>query len=153
LTSSWLRRTAVARKWPMPAPIWTVGPSRPRASPAPIASTPPKNFTGIRISGGGGSSSRRTASTSGMPLPFAPGANFRTSLEANPVAMAETPITSAKPPISVPCAQSMTAFRKRSDCSRTSRKTLPTRPDSPPTANAKSARTSRLPCSCAGLGS
>jgi hypothetical protein len=61
------------------APIWTVGPSRPSASPVPIASTPPKNFTGIRMSGGGGCLSRSIASTSGMPLPFAPGANFRTS--------------------------------------------------------------------------
>src|SRR6266478_3505667 len=41
----------------MPAPIWTAGPSRPRASPVPIASTPPMNFTGIRIRDGGGCSS------------------------------------------------------------------------------------------------
>jgi hypothetical protein len=92
--------------------------SRPRASPAPIASTPPRNLTGIRIRGGGGCSSRSIASTSGMPLPFAPGANLRTSQAANPVAMAEMPMTSAKPAISLPCAQSMTAPRKRSDRSR-----------------------------------
>ena len=78
--------------------------------------------------------------------------DFRTSQAANPVAMAEIPMTSAKPAISLPCAQSMTAPRKRSDRSRTSRKTAPTRPDVPPTANAKSARTSRLPCSRSGLG-
>jgi len=96
----------------MPAPIWTVGPSWPSASPVPIASTPPKNFTGIRISGGCGCSSRSTASTSGMPLPFAPGANLRTSQAANPVAVAEIPMMNAKPAISLPCAQSMKQDRR-----------------------------------------
>ena len=45
------------------APIWTQGPSRPSAKPAPIASRPPKNLTGSRINGAGGSSPLRTAST------------------------------------------------------------------------------------------
>ena len=66
-------RQTRAAKTAIPAPIWTVGPSRPSASPEPIASIPPKNFTGTRPNGAGGISSRRTASTCGMPLPEACG--------------------------------------------------------------------------------
>ena len=55
----------------MVAPICTLGPSRPSASPEPIANTPPKNLIGINTSEAGGSSPRNTLSTWGMPLPEA----------------------------------------------------------------------------------
>jgi hypothetical protein len=57
----------------MLAPICTLGPSRPSASPEPMASHPPTNLTGSTLNGAGGSSSRSTASTWGMPLPDASG--------------------------------------------------------------------------------
>ena len=49
--------------WAHVAPICTLGPSRPSASPDPIASSPPKNFTGNTLRGAGGTSWRNTAST------------------------------------------------------------------------------------------
>ena len=58
----------------MIAPICTVGPSRPRASPEPIASTPPANLTGRTANGAGSASPRVTASTCCTPLPAARGA-------------------------------------------------------------------------------
>jgi hypothetical protein len=58
---------AIARirpiRWAVLAPICTLGPSRPSASPEPIASRPPKNFTQIRRNGACGISSCNTAST------------------------------------------------------------------------------------------
>ena len=69
--SGQLRRNTNPVKRPMMAAICTLGPSRPSASPPPIARSPPKNFTGIRRNGAGCSSWCSTASTSGMPLPNA----------------------------------------------------------------------------------
>ena len=71
LQSSQSRRKSRPTTWAIAAPICTLGPSRPSASPEPMASTPPKNFTSSNRGGGGGSSSPRTASTCGMPLPDA----------------------------------------------------------------------------------
>ena len=39
------------QRCPIVAPIWTVGPSRPRAMPTPSASTPPTNLTGNTAAG------------------------------------------------------------------------------------------------------
>ena len=47
LQSGQPRRNSLPTRCPMVAAIWTVGPSRPSASPEPIASTPPTNFTGM----------------------------------------------------------------------------------------------------------
>src|SRR5271166_931067 len=59
------------KRWAMLAPIWTLGPSRPSASPDPMADTPPTNFTGMTRNGACGSSPFNTASTRGIPLPDA----------------------------------------------------------------------------------
>jgi hypothetical protein len=73
LQSGQPRRNSLPTRCPMVAAIWTVGPSWPSASPEPIANTPPTNFTGMMRNGACGSSSLRTASTCGMPLPDACG--------------------------------------------------------------------------------
>jgi hypothetical protein len=71
LQSGQPRRNSLPTRCPMVAAIWMVGPSRPSASPEPIASTPAMNFTGMMRNGACGSSSFSTASTCGMPLPDA----------------------------------------------------------------------------------
>jgi hypothetical protein len=71
LQSGQPRRNSLPIRCAMAAAIWTLGPSRPSASPEPIASTPATNFTGMIRNGACGSSSFRTASTCGMPLPDA----------------------------------------------------------------------------------
>jgi hypothetical protein len=71
LQSCQLRRKSLPTTWAIVEPICTLGPSRPSASPEPIAKTPPKNFTNSRRGGGGGSSSFRTSSSCGIPLPAA----------------------------------------------------------------------------------
>ena len=81
----------------MLAPICTVGPSRPRARPAPMASMPPRNFTGSRVNEAGGWSPFNTASTWGMPLPLAWGEIRCTSEAAMAVAPAVTLITAQNP--------------------------------------------------------
>ena len=45
--SGQLRRKILPTRWPKVAAMCTLGPSRPSASPTPIASTPPTNFTGM----------------------------------------------------------------------------------------------------------
>ncbi len=99
--------------------------------------SPPRNFTGIKRSGGAGCSSRSTASTFGMPLPFACGANFRTRCAAKPVTPAEIASRITKPTSPWRCDQSMVEPRRRSDHSRAIRKRAPTSPMSHPTRTPK----------------
>ena len=80
----------------------TLGPSRPSASPAPIASAPPMNFTGMIRNGVSGICPVRMASTCGMPLPAAWGEIRRTSEAAIPAATAQAATMSQTP--SGPCA-------------------------------------------------
>ena len=93
----------------------------------------------------------KTVGKSSRPTSGRQSSDATNGQEANPLAMAETPITSAKPPISLPCAQSMTASGKRSDCSRTSRKTLPTRPDSRPPQTPRALGLAACPVLARGL--
>src|SRR5580693_680152 len=78
-------------------PICTLGPSRPRARPLPIASHPPKNLTGRRLKGAGDNSPFATASTRGIPLPAAYGEKRSTSRAANPVRAAMAATVSKEP--------------------------------------------------------
>ncbi len=71
LQSGQLRWNTFPKRRAMLAPIWTLGPSRPSASPDPMANTPPTNFTGMTRNGACGSSPFNTASTRGIPLPDA----------------------------------------------------------------------------------
>jgi hypothetical protein len=68
--------------------------------PAPMASTPPRNLTGIKRNGAGERSPRITASTWGMPLPDACGEYRRTNQAANAAAAAHAVRTKRKPPAS-----------------------------------------------------
>jgi len=95
------------------APICTLGPSRPSASPAPIANSPPTNFTGISRGGGGGSSPLRTASTWGIPLPEAGGEKRRTSHAAIVTAPAQ-PMTTNTNPTALSWARTISASRRLS---------------------------------------
>jgi len=95
--SDQLRRQILPIRSAIAAPICTLGPSRPSANPAPIASSPPKNFTGISWAGAGGNSPVSTASTCGMPLPEAGGEKRRTSHAAIATAPALAATTNKKP--------------------------------------------------------
>ncbi len=75
---------------PKDAPICTVGPSRPSARPLPMASSPPKNFTGTTAAEAGSTSPLKTASTRCTPLPSAVGANLTTSRRARNAPAAPT---------------------------------------------------------------
>ena len=143
LRSGQPRRHSLPTRWAMAAPICTLGPSRPSASPAPIASTPPTNLTDIRPGGVGGTFSFNAASTCGMPLPEAYGENRRTSQAANATAAAAPPQTNKKPakPRSWPTA--ITASLKRSASSSVSRKIAPSSPDAAPAMGARTASTSK----------
>ena len=61
-------------RWPIVAPICTVGPSRPSAMPVPSANTPPMNLTGSTAARIGTTSPRIISSTRCTPLPEASGA-------------------------------------------------------------------------------
>jgi hypothetical protein len=73
LASGHFRPVSFPAIWATIAPICTLGPSRPSASPDPIASRPPTNLTGSTMIGAAGTSLRNTASTWGIPLPDASG--------------------------------------------------------------------------------
>src|SRR6266853_1528143 len=153
LQSGQLRPAILAMIWAIVAPICTLGPSRPSASPEPIASSPPKNLTGIRRGGAGGTSPSSTASTWGMPLPEAGGEKRRTSQAATAAVTAHVAATNSKPMSFSPCAQVISASRKRSASSSASRKMAPSSPAAPPVRGANSASTRRLPCPFSGRAS
>ena len=126
LLSSQLHLKTWARKCATLAPICTLGPSRPRASPEPMASTPPTNFAGIRtIDLGCCRRICRTASTSGMPLPDARGANRRTSHAAHAAAAAQAATTNRKPASLQSYAEAIQELRSASARVSASRKRLP----------------------------
>ena len=79
------------------------------ARPPPIASHPPKNFTGRRLNGAAGSSPFATASTRGVPLPAAYGEKYSTSRAAKAVNPAMAPSVSGKPASGKPCARAIQA--------------------------------------------
>src|SRR3984885_1078460 len=145
LQSGQLQPNSFPIRGAMGAPLGTLGPSRPSASPAPIASTPPTNFTGMMRDGGSGSSPLNTASTWGVPLPDAYGEYRRTSQAATSVAAAEATTPIKKPARRSPCPQAINVSRRRSAFSSASRKTAPTNPAAAPTISAKSASARRLP--------
>ena len=106
----------------MPAPICTLGPSRPRARPEAIANTPPTNFIGTSQNDAGGSSLLSTASTWGIPLPAAWGENRRTSQAAIAAAVMHATTRSTKPATCDLCARPMSKSRRWSPWSNTRRK-------------------------------
>ena len=109
--SGQLRRKILPTRWPRVPAMCTLGPSRPSASPAPIASTPPTNFTGMMRNGACCNCSLRTASTCGMPLPTASGEMRRTSEAAIPAAAAQAATKSQRPSDPCACAKTRSASR------------------------------------------
>ena len=97
LQSTQSRRNKRPILFAMLALICTLGPSRPSASPEPMASTPPMNFTGTKRIGAGFKVPFNTASTCGIPLPAACGEYRRTSQAAREVAVAHTTSTKRNP--------------------------------------------------------
>ena len=144
-------------RWPMVAPICTVGPSRPSARPEPNARSPPTNFTGSTAAPGDTASPRTTASTCCTPLPAASGANRRTSQRERYAATAAKSAGASHPSVGWRCAQSSTASRTMSAAPSAAWNALPTAPASAPTASALNASASsprvsssppRGPCAC-----
>src|SRR5262245_40536607 len=80
-----------------------------------------------------------------MPLPDAWGENRRTSQAAIKGAAAQVATTNKNPASFSPCAQAISASRKRSACWSVSRKIAPTSPAAAPAMSVSSASTSRLP--------
>lgn len=74
-----------------------MGPSRPNASPDPIASVPARNLTGTTRIGAGDSSPVKTAMTRGIPLPAADGAILRTNHAAAAAAPPAIPTNTTNP--------------------------------------------------------
>ena len=140
--SSSLQRNVAPSRCDTVAPIWTLGPSRPSASPEPMASSPPKNLTGMRRYGAWGSAPLKTASTCGMPLPDACGEYRRTSQAARAAAVAPSAMTGKKPSVR-PCAHTSNTSRPRSTCSSASRKIAAIKPEAAPTSRDSAVRVSR----------
>ena len=139
------RRKVLPTRWPKVAAMCTLGPSRPSASPAPIASAPPMNFTGMTRNGACGNCSLRTASTCGMPLPAAWGEIRRTSEAAIPAAAPQAATNSQTPSGPCACAKTRSASRNRSACSSRSMKQATPAPEIAPTTSARTVRSARLP--------
>ena len=143
--SSQSQRNHLPTRWASVAPIWTLGPSRPRARPPPMASVPPTNLTGMRRKVACFASPASTASTWGMPLPDASRAKRRTRKAAMPAEAAASATTARKPATEEPCAAETRSPRSVSARSRAKRKAAPIAPASAPASGARIPIANRLP--------
>ena len=89
---------------PTAPPIWMVGPSRPRARPAPMPRSPSTNFVGRTRYQTMGRRWWSTALMCGMPLPAASGATRRTRSTESPANIVANTIGSTIPHDACPCA-------------------------------------------------
>ena len=137
-------RKVLPQNWARLAPICTLGPSRPRAKPPPIANRPPTNFTGSNSNGAAGNLPSITASTWGMPLPAAGCPERWTSQAAAAVAAATVAHTRKKPITGHWCAQVIVSVRAVFRCSRATRKHPTTRPIEAPVRSDRRASFDRL---------
>ena len=113
-TRCWLQRKAFPIRCPMLPPLSTVGPSRPRARPLPMARIPPKNFTGRMCAGLSDQPSLSSFSTCGIPLPLACGENRLTIHAAMPTASALPTMRISSPAKPSPCAHCAMELRRTS---------------------------------------
>ncbi len=141
--SARLRRVRVATMTAAVPPIWTDGPSRPRAMPLPMANSPPMYLTGRIRNRSGRTRPSATASTRGIPLPSACG-SIRCTRAAAIAAAAVHTSTTTNNPDQLPCAQPASPSRSRAPCCSRSRKLAALRPVSTPTKAAATTNPIRL---------
>lgn len=131
-------RLSLATMMPAFPPICTQGPSRPRASPAPMDSRPPTYLTGRMRDDPGSVRPSIAASTRGMPLPSACGSTRWTRLAAAAVAAPHATISSGNPH---QCGwpQAIRSLRSCDAPASNSRKLAAANPVTAPTAAASTA--------------
>ena len=132
-TSARFRRSAAPTMMAMLPPICTDGPSRPKARPDPMASSPPTYLIGRIRKRPGSVRPSTTASTRGMPLPSACGSTRCTSHAAAVVPAAQIAMTSRNPRKGLACAQRTRSSRPWPTRSSNSRKRAAIRPVRTPT--------------------